>query len=942
MSYVVMLDDAVATKLEVAGGKGANLARLVRAGFTLPSGFVATTEAYRAHIDENKLESVIAGFMKKIQFSKPEKLEAATAEIRAAITGSPIPRAVSDQVLRSYRELGKRRFVAVRSSGTAEDLADASFAGQHDTYLDVIGDDEVLTALRRCWASLFTARATAYRHERGYDHSQHSLAVVILDMIESVSSGVLFTANPVTRAVDEYVINSTWGLGEGIVSGRVTPDSFVLDRGTLQVKKQALGAKELRVIRNARTRQGTIEDPVPPADRARYSLTDEQASELGLLGRRVAEYFGDWPQDIEWAWADGRFYLLQSRDITGVEFCWDEDIDEHGDLPREADDAILSRARADAVWSGRITPLFYSLRSEARTLAVPRIFAIWAGTADAQRKWGGGGREIGQVRWYKYYRGAVYFSSEFQFRTHLESIPPAARRPALCDWVPPSWLVDFNTRPGSWFNILKILIRIGLHDPDQLPHRVFKSLQKRVENGEWALGLKPSEIRLLSDTELKRYVQKTIRAKGEWDFVIANTFNLYAPYLSSVLEWMLETWYSGPHKNAATRLITGLPAQTYTIKQNAGLWDLTQRIRNSKLLLKLFKQFNGTVFFGELPKHAEGRAFLDQYQIFLRDFGHRGQADRDGWYPRRSEDPAVDYRSFALLMQVDNHLQEDMEAKLIAERTALTEDVVASIRKQPLGLFKAEALKYVQDLLLRYYVWRDDSRHQTDRHTYAKKNAVLEVGRRLLERGLLTEPDEFYYLSKNELFQLLDGNVRSLRLMKAKAVARRRNCDRIRKEWFPPMYLRGDGTVFKDPSETSGGEAEIGRFSGIPMSGGTIVATARIVPSIEDLGKVQKGDILIARSTDPGWTPVFMVLSGVVLETGGALSHGSCLAREYAVPAVQLTDAMSLIKDGTKISVDGDTGEIRVLDEDSTPADAGRNRKSSSRGKAIARRQSRR
>lgn len=914
MSIIIHLENPLATDLATTGGKGANLARLAQAGFPMPPGFVITTAAYRAHIRAHGLQQRIDDTLAQLDFGRPEAVEAATRQIRDAIVEAPLGPELVQAVRDAYRALGGH--VAVRSSGTAEDLAGASFAGQHDTYLDVIGEEEVLLAVRRCWASLWTARATAYRQQRGFDHAEVSLAVVILTMVESVASGVLFTANPLTGAVDESLVNSAWGLGEGIVSGKVTPDAFTLDRASGRVKKRELGAKALRFERDPFSGKGVAEVPVPATERERYSLTDSQLAELWQLGRRVTEYFEGFPQDIEWAWAEGRFYLLQSRDITGVEFCWDEDIDEHGALPRLEDDALLSRARTDQVWTGRITPLFYSLRSEARVRANPRTFAVWAGDEAAQRRWGGGGLPVGQLRWYKYHRGAVFFNSEVQFRTQLESVPPAVRNAGVCDWTPPSWLLDFNERPGSWWNMPRILWRIARHNRERMPLGIYDHLQKLVDHGRAGLGRPLAEIRAMSDAELKAYVDHTIQVQSDWVFEIVNCFNLYAPYMSSMLEWMLERWYPGHDPKAiATRFVTGLEVQTYTIKQNAGLWDLTERIRGSALLTDLFNRHPGAAFFTELEQHEEGREFLRHYEAFLQDFGHRGQADRDIWYPRRWEDPAIDYRAFAMLMQVEHHDQARMEERLIAEREALTAEVLAHVRRQPWGWLKARLLRRFQKLLLRYYAFRDDSRHQTDRHTWGKKCAVLEVGRRLQERGVLTGPDEFYYLTKNELVGLLDGDLSQLRLMKAKAAARRRNCERYRKEWFPPMYLRGDGTVWEDPTETADTLTADGAFRGISMSGGTITAIARVVPSIEELGRVQKGEILVTRATDPGWTPVFMVLSGLVLETGGALSHGSCLAREYAIPAVQLPDAMSKLKDGARISVNGTTGEVRVLDD---------------------------
>jgi phosphohistidine swiveling domain-containing protein len=914
--YIFALDSAEAVDPAVSGGKASTLARLARLGFTLPGGFVVSTSAYEEHLRYNELEKFVGETERACREAAAEQVDAVTTALRAAIRQAPIPPDVGDAIDAAYASMDGGGIVAVRSSGTAEDLAEASFAGQHDTVLNVRGIGQLHDAVRQCWASVWSARAVAYRLSRGFAGDRVLQALAVMEMVEADVAGVVFTANPLTGAVDEYLVNAAWGLGEGIASGVTVPDEFVLDRSTCLPKRRRLGSKELRIGRDPTTGSGTSPEPVPLEEQRRFSLTDRQLQELGRTAARIDEAFGDWPQDIEWAFRDDQLFVLQARDITGVEFDWDEDLENHGTLPRLRDDAVLSRARADTVWTGRITPLFYSLRAETRTLVTPRMYAVWAGSRRSQERWGGDGDAIGDLRWYKYLRGAVYYNSEVELRNHLQTIPRRVRDRALCEWTPSSWLADINDRPGKWWNMLWIAARIQFLEPRFNIRRVFASLNDEMrENARSGLGLDPEELRGLTDEALQTYVQLTILRQSDWVSHIAYVFYLYAPYMTAMLRCMLRAWNSEEGVDATfAELVTGLPRATYTVLQNEALERLATRITASPTLSELFKDHEGQAFFVTAQDTEEGRKFLEEYGRFLEEYGHRGHADRDIWYDRRSENPAIDYRALSLLVSAGEDRRTRPEATLQERRKKVTDDVLDRIGRGPLGPVKRRLFRRVHRFMLDFYVFRDDSRHHTDRNTFAKKRAVQEVARRLAERGVLDGGDDFYYLSKTELFALLDAGGRATRLVRAKIATRRRNCDRYRTEWHPPMYIRGDGTEWLDGAGSARPqEADGAALVGVAMSRGKARGRARIVPSLDRLGDVENGDILVARATDPGWTPCFALLAGLVLETGGALSHGALLSREYGLPAVQLPDAMRRLTDGATIEIDGELGTVTLV-----------------------------
>jgi phosphohistidine swiveling domain-containing protein len=920
--YAIALTDPGATDEGATGGKAAHLAYLAQAGFPVPPGFAATTGAYASHVRAPAVQEALEA-LAQVDPGDVEQLAAAAAAVRTAICAAPVSPAVSEAIRDAYAELGPDARVAVRSSGTAEDMSDASFAGQHDTYLSVQGSDHVMQALRKCWASMWSERAVRYRRERGIPDEHAEMAVVVQVMVDAEVAGVLFTANPVTAAVDEYLVNAAYGLGEGVVSGEVTPDQYTVARDEgFRVKSRVLGDKEARIVGVGGE---TVVEEVSAASRGAFALRDDQIVALCRLAQRCTALFGGWPQDIEWAGVGDKLYLLQSRDITGIDFCWDEDLEDYTDAPRLNETDVLSRARADAVWTGRITPLFYSIRSEARSLALPRIYRVWAGSERRQHAWGGGGRlPMGKLRWYKYHRGMVYFTSELEYRNLLEVVPPKLRVYCAAEMVAPSMLEDFSSRPGSWWRTFRVLARIALIRPAYRVDRIFRTIENTIQEAKHGLGLEPDAIAALSDAELKAYVDTTIAHQVEWVYGMSNMFYVYEPLATALLTWMLEHWYDGGEPISSADLITGLPAVTWTMKQNDAIRELADSVRASQSLLDAFRAHSGAAFFEEVRRRddADARQFTRLYDAFLAQFGHRGQADRDIWYLRRLEDPSIDYRAISVLLEMEVQDGAPRETAIIAKREAQARAVAASLGRQRFGWAKARLFRYVNRFLLDFYVFRDDSRQQTDRNTFAKKRAIVEVGRRLVDRGVLDDHDDYYYLSKRELFALLDGAVDDLRVTRAKISARRRNCDLCGTDWLPPMYITGDGAPHVEADGELEGEGTGMRGNG--MSSGSVTARARVIRNLDELERLEKGDVMIARATDPGWTVAFMVISGLVVETGGALAHSACLAREYALPAVQLRDAMARIPDGAEVHVDGTTGEVRVLDEAApVPSDVG-------------------
>jgi rifampicin phosphotransferase len=921
LQRVVELDAAEACEHELVGGKGANLGQLAQAGFTVPPAFIVTTEAYSLFLREGGITEAIAERLSQIDYDDVASLEARTAEIRGAIDQAEVPEQVQQEIEDAYGRRGTDRYVAVRSSGTAEDLAGASFAGLHDTYLDVRGAEALLDAVKRCWGSLWSARATMYRQRNGFEHLDARIAVVVQDMVESEVSGVMFTGNPRTAATDETVIDASWGLGEAIVQGIVTPDEYVVKWGILLTEgepaigsrhplERTLGSKEKRFVRDPETGQGTVIEDVPSAQRAEYALEDSEVAALAELGRRVTEHYDGYPQDIEWALAGGTLYLLQSRPITGVEFSWDADINANMQItsfryPPEDPMAIRTRAMADEAWTGGITPLMFSWRGNQWN----QVF--WEG---AQRI----GREdlLARVPVY-YYKGYAYWDCEFELGFHAEAALPMSR-PASIGRLPSELHERALTAKFGLLDWVRQMARSKLLRGDLGPYGWFKQLENYISNRcEEADGLPDSELPLLSDSELEKYTEQQIMFEEDYNRVVCIPgFFLICRDSMAALMQIVERWYDGDDPHVFTHLVTGTPKTTITIREHIELFKLSRIIRNSSSLSDRFARHHDGAFFEGLRDVEDAGELVDGIDAFLEMSGHRGHADRDIYYPRYRDDPSVLYAALeAHLKSDDDPLEQERRNSQI--RGAAYEDVLASLRKRPLGFLKVEAFKIVHEYVMTFLMYRDNERWLIDRNTYSIRKALVEVGRRLVERGQLESERDFWFLGWHELFDLLHGRTTNMKLIRWKIEGRMRNFDRWDQKLISmPRFIQRNRPLDEGASD-AGVDAEGRRIMrGFGTSSGEITATARVIRSLKDIGRVNKGEILIANSTDPGWTPVFAVISGVIVETGGLLSHSGCLAREYGFPAAHIEGVVATIPDGATITLNGDGGWVRVEPDD--------------------------
>ena len=899
---VIAFADPLGRDISLAGGKGANLAVLSGAGLPVPPGFCVTTEAYGTFAAAIGLDSRVARML-SIMGDDADSIEKLTAQLRDFIINSPIPEPVARAVLEAYSALEPDCYVAVRSSGTAEDLAGASFAGLHDTYLDIRGSAALLDAVKRCWASMWTARATFYRRSKGFDQEAAKIAVVVQQMVKADVAGVMFTANPMTGATDEIVINAAYGLGEALVSGIATPDEHVLSLASLKVREQRVGAKEVRVVRDPTRSFGTITEAVPKDAQERLALSEPQLTELGQLGQRVMALYRGFPQDIEWALARNRLYILQARPITGVELSWDEQLEYWQSRPDDAE-TLWTRSWADEVWNGAISPLTYSYRGHMFTEAArrcARLVGIPGGL---------------KTRVFKFYRSEAYFNTAVD-RLFVEHTALPRFRPALLAHTSPEAKEAILRAPFGLLRYLRMhahIIALGYG-----PYKWFRIAEDYLANRiEEANGSRPEELEKLSDQALRNEMERIVGLKVQFNIDLWTGFFIYARDAVSFLGALVSRWYDGSNPSVLADLFSGLPRRTATVEENLELWRLAERIRNSRPLLNAFHSF-GVRYIEAFEAMPEGRRFLTDYRRFAAANAHRGHADRDPYFERRADDPLIDYENFRLMLSASGQIApEAREQQVNDRRNSAIADLESNLRRKSFGRLRVLLLRYVLAYVYRFFYIRDNQRHYFDRYTYAVRRNALEIGRRLTTKGILRHPDDAFFLGRQELYALLAGDL-SDALLSEKLVSRRRHFERMRtKQANPPAYLRR-GRPVSFAAQSAGTD---GVFPCIGTSRGMVTARARIVMDLRDIGRVMEGEILVTQSTDPGWTPVFNLIKGIVLETGGMLAHGSCLAREYGFPAVQLASATKLIPDGALIKIDADAGLIAIQEETRTDNDS--------------------
>jgi pyruvate,water dikinase len=838
---------------------------MAKAGLPVPAGYHITTDAYRQFVAENNLQARIRQALERADINSPETLESASHTITNLFNNSPIPAQVANAVVQAYASLpGASPAVAVRSSATAEDLPEASFAGQQETYLNVSGADAVLEAARKCWASLWTARAIGYRAKHGIQADGVALAVVVQMLIPAEAAGILFTANPINGQRDQIVINASWELGEAVVGGLVTPDSLTLDKSSGKIISRETAHK---LVQTVRVNGGTQVEEIPKNLRRVPVLTDEQAADLAQLGAQIQELY-EMPMDIEWTLADGKFAIVQARPITALP---DPEPSPPTDwkLPQGAYAAM--RNNIVELMIDPLTPLFRTFGLSAVNTSMNRLMVGFLGDTGVLP-----GEPIISVNQYAYYNGSVKFGPMFKIVLDTRGIMKRMFSGAVERW-------SEDGRP-------KYLATVEM----------------------W----KSKNWRMLSSTELLDVARQLSEA----------TINAYGALVSGVIPaaWISEAWFTLTYKLFKRK--DDPPAPTYLmgydslpIQAEKSLYDLAIWAQTHPQLAAYFEKTPTEQLFAQFkedlrPTEVATEEWHDwqmRFQAHLQAYGHTIY-NLDFGNPVPIDDPAPVLETFKLFLSgqgVNPHERQGASA----ERR---EEAARAMRNRLNGW----RLKFFQKNLERaqkYAPLREDGLADVGLSYPLLRQVFQELGRRFAEGGMIAHAEDVFWLIQDEVEEAAASLDRGEALEDLSAsIPQRKGAWRAAGRAAPPLALFQISIFGKSLMTVKSGGAKVHKgdtLKGVAASPGSITAPACVLHGPEDFSKMNTGDVLVASLTTPAWTPLFARASAVVTDIGGPLSHGSIVAREYGIPAVLGTGAATKsIRSGQVITVNGSEGLVSL------------------------------
>jgi|TARA_Y100000310_G_scaffold261403_1_gene270709 pyruvate,water dikinase len=915
--------------LEMIGGKGRSLARMANAGFHVPGGFHVTTAAYRGFVADHGLQEKIPALAIPELKSGVVSFDSASQQIQNLIADEDLSADLIAEIRQAYAELPERDpAVAVRSSANAEDLPDMSFAGQQDTYLNVRGEDALIAAVRNCWASLWTPRAIAYRHQMGIRQDQVAMAVVVQIMVPSDVSGILFTANPATGERADMIINASYGLGEAVVGGLVTPDTYVLDRNSLKAKETVIGTKEQKIISDGE--QGTRTQATATAERHQSSLSDEATQELVALAVQVEKHFDGVPQDIEWAFSKDTLWLLQSRPITNlppqpIEVVWEPN------PPAK----ILFRRQIVENMPDPVCPLFEELYLTEGLEAVRGgkslmigggpIFVTLHGFAYQRADWPvlfgkKSDKKLTEAELEEAERAATekriqWRESNAKMEQHdmdlfLESLSREDRE-AFDAWVASAdtdRLAHDLTMPKSdnptytAFNKTQVNERVlkKWHD-ETMPRLV-------ATTDEWR---KVDPI-TATDSELLQGIHTLAVAEGDyWSNDTGHTFGVAKSTDDQLQCFLRETLPD--HHFTSGQFLSGFKART--MLANEYIYDISKLIQESDSLFELVMTTPAMRLMDELTDHADSGPTLQAIDKYLESYGHQGFT-LDFVEAPQIEDPTPFFATLKTMVANKDYSPKKHDIDATRKREQAMQDI-----EKLLDGLQYWQFRYRLWFTHRFYPIREETMYYLGSAWPVLRSFAKELGRRLADAGTFQLADDIYYCTTAELTSAIEAHKDDKALPEyGRLAAERRELREARKRLHPP------GTVPPEASENPAikfKETQIlndptsDTLKGIPVSPGTVAGPVSLIKSPAQFDQMKSASILVCSMTNPAWTPLFAHARGLVTDIGGILGHGSIVAREYGIPAVVGTGNITQrVKHGEMLSVDGDSGLVTLLPDD--------------------------
>lgn len=869
-SLVLDFQEMEKTQLLLVGGKGLNLGELSKIqGIQVPKGFCITTVGYQKAIEQNESFQALLDQLTMLKVEDRDQIGEISRKIRQIIMEAEIPSDVVEGVTHYLSQFGEEHAYAVRSSATAEDLPHASFAGQQDTYLNIIGLEAILQHISKCWASLFTERAVIYRMQSGFDHSQIYLSVIVQKMVFPQASGILFTADPITSNRKLLSIDASFGLGEALVSGLVSADYYKVREE--EVVEKRIATKKLAIY--GRKEGGTETKQIDSDQQKTQTLTEQQILGLASIGRQIEAYFGC-PQDIEWCLAHDTFYIVQSRPITTL-----YPIPEANDQENH----VYVSVGHQQMMTDAMKPLGLSFH----LLITPA----------PMRK--AGGRLFVDV-------------------THMLASPDS--RKMLLDAM--------GQHDPLMKDALMTIIERGdfikslpNDKQEQSSGKSNKSVPSTVSRAQFE-----NDPTIVSDLikrsqtsieELKQHIQAK-SGSDLFDFILEDIQELkkivFDPQSSAVFmaainasSWINENmneWLG--EKNAADTLSQSVP-DNITSEMGLALLHVADVIRPYPEVIDYLQRAKEDHFLDELVKFDGGRETRDAIYDYLSKYGMRCAGEIDITRTRWSEKPITLVPM--ILGNIKNFEPNAGNRKFEQGRQEALrkeQELLDRLKQLPDGEQKAKETKRMIDLIRNFIGYREYPKYGIVSRYFVYKQALLKEAEQLVQTGVLHDKEDMYYLTFEELHEV----VRTHKL-DDQIINKRKEEYKFYEKLTPPRVITSDGEVIAGEYKRENLPTEA--IVGLPVSSGVIEGRARVILNME-YADLEDGDILVTSFTDPGWTPLFVSIKGLITEVGGLMTHGAVIAREYGLPAVVgVENATKLIKDGQRIRVNGTEGYIEIL-----------------------------
>jgi len=868
-SLVLSFQEIDKPQFLLVGGKGTNLGELSKVqGIQVPEGFCITTVGYRKALEKNEAFQALLDQLTRLKIEDRDQIGEISRKIRQIIMEAEIPSDVVKAVADYLSKYGDEHAYAVRSSATAEDLPYASFAGQQDTYLNIIGVDSILQHVSKCWASLFTDRAVIYRMQNGFDHAQVYLSVIIQKMVFPQASGILFTADPITSNRKIISIDASFGLGEALVSGLVSADCYKVQED--KIVDKMIATKKLAIY--GLKEGGTETLQINPNRQKAQTLTDGQILQLARIGRKIESHFGQ-PQDIEWCLVDDTFYIVQSRPITTL-----FPIPEANDQENH----VYVSVGHQQMMTDSMKPLGLSIF--LLTTPAPMVKA--------------GGRLFVDVT-----HMLASSDSRNKIIDALGQSDPLIKDALMTIIERGDFIKSFpnnneeqnpgKSNEGMSFSGFQVQIENNL----KVVFESIKSSQESIEE------LKQN-IQTKSGSDLIEFIKEDIPQLKKFLFDPRMGVIMDAMDASTWINEKMSKWLG--EKNVADILSQSVP-NNITSEMGLELLDVADVIRPYPEVIDYLQHVKDDNFLDDLEKFDGGQNARDAIVTYLNKYGMRCVGEIDITKTRWSEKPIT------LVPIILNNIKnfEPSASKQKFEqglRVALKkeQELLERLKQLPDGEQKAKETKQMIDLIRNFIGFREYPKYGMISRYFVYKQALLKEAEKLVQEEVIHEKEDIYYLTLEELGEVIRTNKLDYQI-----VSNRKDEYKLYEKLTPPRVITSDGEIIM--GEYKRENIPTDAIIGLPVSSGIIEGRARVILNIKD-ANLEAGDILVTAFTDPSWTSLFVSINGLVTEVGGLMTHGAVIAREYGLPAVVgVENATKLIKDGQRIRVHGTEGYIEIL-----------------------------